>query len=318
MDYGDPRYDEDEAFEFLRKLMPQGFAGPDVLAELAPEGWECSGLVRAYHPGVEQAHAEAVAMHENLERLRGLGRKRRGKPAEEEDVPLKRPPTLEEIRAEYKETPVRPEEECRDIVGCVLWEIFSDNHSVIADDGREVDLGSFRGASSTLDAFDRGEATDSDSGDWMDVWDRGDHMRFYCGLAFIAGRTDYRPVYEMVFRRLRALGADWIYRFPRLGVVRFKKPEEADDPTNYSPSEAFAKEAEEREKEAEFARMRLRTAPFSSPSCSQGVQLICSRLRLWSERSRVTTAVRLPSIARGKRTRMRLRPSFTCCGMLIS
>lgn len=253
MDYDDPRYDEDEAFAFLRKLMPQGFAGPDVLAELAPEGWERSGLVRAYHPSVEQAHAEAVAMHENLERLRGLGRKRRDKPAEEEDAPLKRPPTLEEVRAEYKETPVRPEEECRDIVGCVLWEIFSDNHSVIADDGREVDLGSFRGTSSTLDAFDRGAA--ADSGDWMDVWDRGDHMRFYCGLAFIAGRTDYRLVYEMVFRRLCALGADWIYRFPRLGVVRFKKPEEADDPIDYSPSEAFAKEFKEREKEAEFARM---------------------------------------------------------------
>lgn len=29
--YGDElSYDEDEAFEFLRKLMPQGFAGPDV------------------------------------------------------------------------------------------------------------------------------------------------------------------------------------------------------------------------------------------------------------------------------------------------
>lgn len=255
MEYGDPRYDEDEAFEFLRKLMPQGFAGSDVMAELAPEGWERSGLVRAYHPGVEQAHAEAVAMHENLERLRGLGRKRRGKPAEEEDVPLKQPPTLEEFRSEYKETPVRPEEECRDIVGCVLWEVFSDNHSVIADDGREVDLGSFRGASSTLDAFDRDEAADSDSGDWMDVWDRGDHMRFYCGLAFISGRTDYGPVYEMVFRRLRSLDADWIYRFPRIGVVRFEKPEEPADLADYSPSEAFAKEAKKREDDAEFARM---------------------------------------------------------------
>lgn len=83
-------------------------------------------------------------------------------------------------------------------MGCVLWEVFSNNHSVIAEDRREVDLGSFRGASSTLDAFDRDEAADSDSGDWMDVWDRGDHMRFYCGLAFISGRTDYGPVYEML------------------------------------------------------------------------------------------------------------------------
>ena len=255
--YGDdPSFDEDEAFGFLGKLMPQGFAGADVLAELAPEGWERSGLVRAFHPGVAQAHAEAVALHENLERIRQLGRKKRGDGEDGPEEPPKPPPTLEEIRAEYRETPVKPEEECREVVGRVLWEIFSDNHSVVADDGREVDLGSFRGASSTLDAFDRGNPEEAPGmEDWLEVWDRGDHMRFYCGLAFISGRTDYRPVYEMVFRRLRSLGADWIYRFPRIGVVRFRKPDEPVDPADYSPSEAFAKEAREREDEAEFARM---------------------------------------------------------------
>ena len=249
-------YDEDEVFEFLRRLMPQGFAGADVLNELAPDGWERSGLVWAFHPRLEQVHAEAVAMHENLERFRRLGRKRSGEQDAEEAVPPKKPPTLAEIRAEHAESPVKPEEECREIVGCVLWEIFSDNHSVIADDGREIDLGSFRGTSSTLDAFDRGRIEEEPGmQDWMDVWDRGDHMRFYCGLAFISGRTDYGPVYELVFRRLQALGADWIYRFPRMGIVRFQKPEEPVAPGDYSPSEAFAKEAKKQEEEAEFAKM---------------------------------------------------------------
>ncbi len=252
-------FDEEEAFEFLRKLMPTGFAGPDVLTELAPEGWEKSGLARAFHPTLEQAHAETVAMHENLERLRSIGRQRRGETEEEETAPPDPPPTLEEIRAEYEETPVIPAKECREIVGSVLWEIFSDNHSVIADDGREIDLGSFRGASSTLDAFDRGEI-EEESGmeDWMDVWDRGDCMRFYCGLAFISGRADYGSVYEMVFRRLQALGADWIYRFPRLGMVRFEKPDEPASPGDYSPSEAFAEEARKQAEAAEFAETEAR------------------------------------------------------------
>lgn len=257
--YGDDlSYDEDEAFDFLRKLMPEGFAGSDVMAELVPEGWERSGLVRAFHPTLEQWHEEQVALCERMAEMRQWmkkGCRKRGE-APLEDSDLSQPPALEDSRKEFAEKPVRPEEECRDIVGCVLWEIFSDNHSVIADDGREIDLGSFRGASSTLDAFDRGEIEEEEGmEDWMDVWDRGDHMRFYCGLAFIAGRTDYRPVYELVFRRLKALDADWIYSFPRLGVVRFKKPEEPVDLTEYSPSEAFAREAKQKEEEAEFERM---------------------------------------------------------------
>ncbi len=255
--YGDElSYDEDDAFDFLRKLMPQGFGGVDVMSELAPEGWARSDLVRAFHPTPEQVYAEAVAMHGNMRRLRRLGRGRCGESEGAGDWPPEPPPRLEAIRAEFEETPVKPDEECRDIVGRVLWEIFSDNHSVIDDDGREIDLGSFRGTSSTLDAFDRGDI-DEESGteDWMDVWDRGDHMRFYCGLAFISERADYGPVYEMVFRRLKALGTDWIYRFPRIGMVRFEKPDEPDKPEEYSPSEAFAKEVKKREDDAEFARM---------------------------------------------------------------
>lgn len=249
-------YDEDEAFGFLKKLMPQGLAGADVLAELAPEGWPRSGLVRAFHPTLEQAHAEAVAMHGNLQRLRRLRPERRGESERAGDLSTEPAPSLEAIRAEFEETPVKPDEECRDIVGCVLWEVFSDNHSVIADDGREIDLGSFRGTSSTLDAFDRSNI-DEEAGmeDWLDVWNRGDHMRFYCGLAFISGRTDYEPVYAMVFRRLKALGADWIYRFPRIGLVRFEKPDAPGKPENYSPSEAFGAEVKKQEDEAEFARM---------------------------------------------------------------
>lgn len=132
-----------------------------------------------------------MAIRKNLEWLRKLSQKRRRESGTVEHLSLESVPTLEEFLAEFEETSVKPEEECRNIAGCVLWEIFSDNHSVIADDGREIDLGSFRGAGSKLDAFDRGDI-EEESGmeDWIDIWDRGDYMRFYCGLAFIAGHTD--------------------------------------------------------------------------------------------------------------------------------
>ena len=36
----------------------------------------------------------------------------------------------------------------------------------------------------------------------------------------IGQRADLVPVYAMIFSRLKAVGADWIYHFPELGVVQ--------------------------------------------------------------------------------------------------
>ena len=250
----------DEVFPFLEQLMPNGFAGDDVMAELAPNGWAHSALVRAFHPSVEQWHEEEVAMCEQMTKLGESMRKGRSKPSDLplEDPELFEPLTFEELSAELEETLVDPVEECRDIVGRVLWEIFSDNHSVIADDGREIDLGSFRGASSTLALFVAGDSMADYREDWMDVWDRGDSMSFYMGLAFIEGRTDFGVVYEMVFRRLQKLDVDWIYRFPQLGVVRFEQPEAQLDTVNYDPSEAIARELKQREEDAECEKMQAK------------------------------------------------------------
>jgi hypothetical protein len=250
----------EETFQFLEQLMPAGFAGDDVMTELAPNGWAHSALVDAFHPSVERWHAEQVALCEQIAKLSESMHERRctrGEPPLEGSESLE-PPTFEESCAEFEETPVDPVEECRDIVGRVLWGIFSDNHSVIADDGREIDLGSFRGASSTLALFDAGDSMADYREDWMDVWDRGDCMRYYMGLAFIEGRTDYGVVYEMVFRRLQKLDVDWIYRFPRLDFVRFEKPESLPDSVNYDPSEAFGRELKKREDDAESEKMQAK------------------------------------------------------------
>ncbi len=251
---------ETEAWAFLERLFPNGFAGEDVLREIAPDGWERSPLIRAYHPTLEQWHRERLAFHENSAWLRKLASKRR-KASEEDELPEPGPPTFEESRREFEETPVDADRECRDIVGAVAWEVFSDNHSVIADDGREVSLGSFRGTGGFLDEFDRGtrlgktESTEDDEFAFP-LFGMGDYMRYYMGLAFISKRCDYGPVYRMLFRRLHAARADWIYRFPRIGIVRFDQgAETASGTEEYDPSAAFAAEQKGKERDEEVARM---------------------------------------------------------------
>jgi hypothetical protein len=62
---------------------------------------------------------------------------------------------------------IESQEEVTEFVGLCLWDVFSDNHDVIAADGRVVDIGSFRGAGAFLDEhLTRGE----------DRWPEGDYL----------------------------------------------------------------------------------------------------------------------------------------------
>jgi len=137
-------------------------------------------------------------------------------------------------------TPIEPEREMTDILGKCLWRIFSDNHSVIADDGREADIGSFRGAGGFLADFAGGGRS---------------YMDFYMGTIWIDRRCDITPVYEFIFRRLRGHGLDWIYSFPALGVVRLQKPSAETGFADYDPSKAIADEEERAKKDAEFTKL---------------------------------------------------------------
>lgn len=232
----------------FHRLFPDGFAGSDVLLELAPGGWENSPLIRAFHPTLEQWHEERVIQHRHLEELDRIWRDKRNAP--EPAKPRPPEPTLDDSRREFTITPVDPRAECTRVVGAVTWEIFSDNHTVFAADGREIELGSWRAASSFLSGLADGRAA-------ADAWHRGDSMRFYMGLVGIRGRCDYGPVYRMVFRRLQRECLDWRYTFPRLHVFRFERDaSEQTAPHEYSPSDAFAREEERRAGDAEFARMQ--------------------------------------------------------------
>jgi hypothetical protein len=228
-------------------MFPLGFAGRDVLDEVAPEGWEQSPLLACFHPSIEQVFNERVQFHRNIERLARA--RQEGKP----DIPNRVPPpepTIAEVRASWTDEPVRVTEEMTDLVGQCLWDIFSDNHDVIAPDGRIADIGSFRGASAFLDGYITRQTRD---------WNSGDDYRFYMGSIWISRRTDLLPVYRMIFRRLKALDADWEYQFPRLHLVDLsplRKAMEEPMTEEYSPSESFAKEQEDREREAELEKTR--------------------------------------------------------------
>jgi hypothetical protein len=135
-DWQTARLTDAELKAFFDRLFPYGFAGDDVLEEIAPEGWEKSPLFACFHPSVEQVFKERVRMHRNLEGLVAARRKR-----EPEKLAPKPEPTLEEVRGDWKETPVSVIEEVTDLVGECLWDVFSDNHEVIAADQRVMDIG---------------------------------------------------------------------------------------------------------------------------------------------------------------------------------
>jgi hypothetical protein len=246
-----PRLTDAELKAFFDRLFPNGVAGADVLAEIAPQGWEQSPLLACFHPSPEQVFQEALQMHRNLE---GLVRARREREPDN-SMPVPRPePTLQEIRAEWVDSPVKAAEEVTELVGRCLWDVFSDNHEVITADGRVVDIGSFRGAG--------GFIADFVDGTEPDAWG-GDYLRFYMGTIWIGGRADLTPVYAMIFRRLKALGADWEYHFPEVGLVDLSPLREQlhpSKPEDYSPSEAFAKEQEQRKRQEELERLRAELA----------------------------------------------------------
>ena len=78
------------------------------------------------------------------------------------------------------------------MVGRALWDVFSDNHDVIAPDGREVHLGSFRAAGDFIADLLNDEVGSRQYG----------YMDFYMGTIWINDRADLTPVYAMIFPRL--------------------------------------------------------------------------------------------------------------------
>jgi hypothetical protein len=236
---GDPlSLGDSECRELFRRLFPQGLGGADVRAELAPEGWPQSPLLAVFHPSVDQVWQERIAFHENLENL-GLGSKKKGR----KRTPA---PTREEVVRTWEDRPIEEISEVTELMGLCLWDVFSNNNEVIADDGRVADLGSFRGSAGFI-ADVVSEESGAGSKDYLD---------YYLGSIGIGRRATLIPVYQLIFRRLKMGGCDWHYSFPRLYAfsVRDLRREEP-EPAAYSASEAF--ECETKQAEADAEHMKL-------------------------------------------------------------
>ena len=112
-------YTEGESDKLFAALFPNGFAGENVLAEIATEGWPQSALRFIFHPTVDQVYFEAVQMHKNLQSWIRKDTERSTEPE----------PTWEKVAAEYRDHPVDVEREVRELVGRCSWDVFSDGHS---------------------------------------------------------------------------------------------------------------------------------------------------------------------------------------------
>lgn len=281
MDDDRNRLDTDELNAAFDELFPKGLSGDDVKRILAPQGWANSPLLAVFHPSPQQQFEESTRMHENLASLRKPG----------DTKPLSEPPTLEEFTADAGPPEIRADEEVCRLVGMALWDVFSDNHEVTDADGRLYDLGSFRGSggflsdllnrhigegrtpnpeldqrNAELDAQLRKMMPGNDLLFEMLAKENTGAYRytdFYMGTGMVAGRTDIAPVYQMIFRRLRARGCDWKYTFPRVYAIDMRPlaeslKEKPDEPEwmNYSPEDSFAKEEENNEKDREIAELR--------------------------------------------------------------
>jgi hypothetical protein len=236
---------EAEMHALFDRLFPRGFAGQDVLDKIVPEGWERSPLLACFHPSIERIFEERLLMRRNLEELRRMRRRHNGSAT---DVSSPEP-TLEDVWKEYQPSPVDQDAEVTELVGLCLWGTFSDNHEVVAADGRLADIGSFRGAGAFID-----EHLTRD----RDGWREGDYMRFYMGTIWIGQRADLAPVYTMIFSRLRAVGADWVYHFPELGIVELPSRDEEPAPSapGYSVSQSAVAELNAQHRRAEVQRFR--------------------------------------------------------------
>lgn len=242
------RYSEVECLAFLNRLFPSGAAGDDVFTTLTPYGWQGSPFFLHFHPTAEMVYREALKFRERQKLW----------PWRNEDVTSEPPPSFEEILRDHKEQPCNPEEEMRDLIGACLWGVFSDNHEVVDEAGRIVDLGSFRGAGGVI-------------ADWLNEQSgrhSRDYLNFYCSSWHFEGRVDVTPIYRLIFERVKREGADWIYSHPRLGLVDFSGIE-AEDMGAYSPSEAFGKEQEREERRRESEKMRAELDEIYRQSCEE-------------------------------------------------
>jgi len=152
--------------------------------------------------------------------------------------------SFEEFVKDLKTELIDDEYEIVCIFGDCIWNIFSNNHTVFNENGESYHLGSWRGSAGFIaDVIYNLQHVEDKSFDYID---------FYMGGIFSHERAELAPVYEFIFKKLKAKNLDWEYLFPRMGLISFNKDEdEKDDIVNYSPEEAVEKQLEKEQQQNE-------------------------------------------------------------------
>jgi len=123
------------------------------------------------------------------------------------------------------------------LLGRALWDVFSQNHTVLDAEGRAYDLGSFRASAVLIaDAIDCAYSHPAGAHDYLD---------FYMGTTMGEEAIDLRAVYRWIFSGLKEAGCYWIYSFARLYLVDFGGRQPNDDMLRYDPGEATRAELEQ-------------------------------------------------------------------------
>nr|MBK9652335.1 hypothetical protein [Bacteroidota bacterium] len=216
-------YSESECIVLLNKTI-KGYS--EFIKAYCPHGWRKSECVKFFHPIAEQQLEEHKRIAENLKRF---SKNRSDAKAV----------SLSEFEQDLSD--VDEENEPRTLLGLCLWDIFSNNHSVKDAQGKEYDLGSFRGCASMIAELLNGAKDNNDSINF-------DYVDFYMGTIWIDSRGDLQPFYEYIFSVLKQEGCDWEYNFPRMGLINFNK-EETIKPEDYNPEKALAIEMENKKVE---------------------------------------------------------------------
>ena len=232
-----PRATDQACLHLLRTLFDQP---EQIMSELAPAGWSNSPLRLIAHPTAGQQYEESIRFHQNVSGLFG-------KKSEQPEPPEPRP---EDFVTDPPEAG-HPMDELIKLLGDCVWLIFSNNHTVYDTTGQQYDLGSFRGSGRFVADFLNAHYPPT-SGAY-------DYLDFYCAGAFTFDRADTTPVFELLFRRVRAAGCDWEYAFPRISLVDLsglREDTQPDDPARYNPVKAMEQQMEAGQKKAEMNRLQ--------------------------------------------------------------